>query len=161
MTKEDYKIQMLSAAAQEMKEVCNKLICAPQLKEKAEALREEIRKEYESVESASKTESSTDSRPLDLDFVIDYLEKCIKNGKRVWCLCPSVNLDMTCNPEDIKRIILELKSDSDSYGRHIILQEKGTEGPRFHREIPRSDYEKAKCFLQTNNSLNFVEIQYY
>ena len=40
---------MLSAAAQEMKEVCNKLICIPQLKEKAEALREEIRKEYEKM----------------------------------------------------------------------------------------------------------------
>lgn len=49
MTKEDYKIQMLSAAAQEMNGICNKLICIPQLKEKAEALREEIRKEYEKM----------------------------------------------------------------------------------------------------------------
>lgn len=37
---------MLYAAAQEMNGICDKLICMPQLKEKAEILREEILKEY-------------------------------------------------------------------------------------------------------------------
>lgn len=47
MTKKEHTLNSLSSAHSEMKEVCNKLICSPSLKEKAEALCEEIQKEYE------------------------------------------------------------------------------------------------------------------
>lgn len=48
MTKEEYILDSLSSALEEMKNVSNKLICTPQLKEKADILYKEIQKEYES-----------------------------------------------------------------------------------------------------------------
>ena len=49
MTKDEYKIKMLSSACTTMQTACDNLICFPELREKALALREELLKEYESI----------------------------------------------------------------------------------------------------------------
>lgn len=64
MTKKEYILNSLSSALQETKIVCDKLICVPKLKEKAESLLEEIRKEYEQTYNETVIMKSLD----DFDF---------------------------------------------------------------------------------------------
>ena len=104
----------------------------------------------------------TNNPPLtyvDKQHIVDYLIRCLQAGKRVWCLCPRVKHGLTCNPEDIKEIIQELKSDS--YGNKMYREEKGIEGGAFIKNMPNNDYASTECFFLVNNSTNFIEIQYY
>ena len=162
MTKEEYKLKTLNSVCTTMQTICDSLICFPTLREKALALHKEIQKEYESVETGPKTESSSLPQTLDLNFVIAYLETSLKKGKQVWCFSPKNDHHVvTCNPNDVKEIILELKSDFNSYNSHLQIEKIGTEAVRFRRELPDKDYERTKCFLITNNSTDVIEIQYY
>lgn len=49
MTKKEYTLNLLSSALFGIKLICDKLICSPSLKEKAEDLYKEVQKEYERI----------------------------------------------------------------------------------------------------------------
>ena len=161
MTKEEFKLKTLSSACTTMQTICDSLICFPELRDKALALREEIQKEYETVYAGQESKTSFCLQTLNLNSVIDYLEANLQNDRRIWCFCPTVSYEVTCNPEDIKKMLDELKSDFESYSKHLVILDKGHEGPRFYKEIPKNDYDKTICFLEANNSTNFITIQYY